>query len=326
MSIKDIIKNIDIINRLGKNINIKKEFRRDAKDFCENYMFSAKTYNHLEYQALLLIHSLEKGMCSEKIRPFGNDKVKELLLNLRSLEEIPNADKMTVFSMGVSILRKWIDCYSVNKWEENDTVHEARKFIEKHNSASTLDVGKITLTDFGNNISDYLSFLQSRHSIRKYAARSLLEEDVEYCVKAALAAPSACNRQMCKIYHVDQGAKKKLLDDKIIGIGGFDTNYINYFIFTFDMAAFSFYGERNQGYFNVGLFSMNFANALHYKGIGSCFLQWSNNGKDDEFVRKELGISKSERIVVVLAAGYYPDKVDVPASHRKTIGEVYKKL
>ena len=160
--------------------------------------------------------------------------------------------------------------------------------------------------------------------MREFSDKKISKDDIKYCVEAAIASPSACNRQMCKVYQVSSHENIELLSNVIMGLGGFEKKGINYFVFTYDIAAFSFYGERNQGYFNTGLFAMNFVNALHFKGIGSCFLQWANTAKEDEMVRKKLNIPNGERIVVVLAAGYYADETLCPCSYRKNVDEIYK--
>ena len=71
---------------------------------------------------------------------------------------------------------------------------------------------------------------------------------------------------------------------------------------------------------------MNFVNALHFKGIGSCFLQWGNKHSQEVRIKKQLGIPKDEKIVIAIAAGYYKNNTLVPKSYRKRIEELYKKI
>ena len=128
---------------------------------------------------------------------------------------------------------------------------------------------------------------------------------------------------MIKILEVADQAKASKLKDALMGLGGFDKDAVTLFVVTFDLNAFTFYGERNQGYLNAGLVAMRFADALHFKGIGSCFLQWGNTGAEEAAISKLLNLKDSERIAVVLGAGYYPDCTVVPYSHRKEISEIF---
>lgn len=90
--------------------------------------------------------------------------------------------------------------------------------------------------------------------------------------------------------------------------------------------AFAYSGERQQGLFNAGLCTMNFINGLHARGIGSCCLQWSNKHAEDLKVRKALELQDSERIAVVIAAGYYLEETVIPCSVRKSVDDIYKEI
>ena len=67
-----------------------------------------------------------------------------------------------------------------------------------------------------------------------------------------------------------------------IGKGDFYLEGVNTFIITFDLNGLQGPGNRNQGYFNVGLFSTNLVNAFHSLGIGTCYIQFSNSVKKEE--------------------------------------------
>ena len=150
------------------------------------------------------------------------------------------------------------------------------------------------------------------------------EIDIAKAIDMTLKTPTACNRQMCNIYYV----KNKKLSNFLVsigqGFGGFEKENLNIFVITFDVNANYFVGERNQGWFNTGLVSMNFVNALHSLGIGTCFVQFGNSHTEEERIKKTLNIPKNERIAVLLAAGYYDEKNLVTASPRKNIESIYK--
>ena len=70
-----------------------------------------------------------------------------------------------------------------------------------------------------------------------------------------------------------------------IGRGGFYLDRVNIFIITSDVNGLNCIGERNQGYFNSGLFSMNLVNAFHSIGIGSGFIQFHNSIEEEEYLK-----------------------------------------
>lgn len=69
---------------------------------------------------------------------------------------------------------------------------------------------------------------------------------------------------------------------------------------------------------------MNFVNGLHYRGIGSCFMQWANKHTDERFVKTELHIPECEKIAVVIGAGYYKESTIIPCSCRRDIYDILK--
>ena len=93
-----------------------------------------------------------------------------------------------------------------------------------------------------------------------------------------------------------------------VGKGGFYLEGVYTFIITFDINELISAGERNQGYFNAGLFSTNFVNAFHSLGIGACFIQFFNSVEEEEKLKKLNEIPSNERIAVILYVSYYDDK------------------
>lgn len=182
--------------------------------------------------------------------------------------------------------------------------------------------------EYGGSFTDlsekYYEVISTRHSVRNFKGDTLRPEDVEFAVNCFIETPTACNRQMCGLLYIKNPAIKKLLDKRLIGLPGFNTTNTQYFIITYDLAAFAYSGERQQGLFNAGLCATNFINGLHAKGIGSCCLQWSNKPSEDVEVRKALGLSDSERIGIVIGCGYYNDTNTIPCSARKNIKDIYR--
>ena len=264
-----------------------------------------------------------------KLRPFGDKKVKTIMDLIIKYENMTN-DYNMAYTYALNILNKWCDVYKDNNWTTYNVYKETSEFVYARKERLTADlVGarEYEKNEFEKYLGfDYLDAIKTRHSLRKYSNKPLLKEDIEYCINAAIQSPSACNRQMCYIYRIIDDQKKQILDDSIMGVGGLDKNNINYFVITFDISAFSFYGERNQGYLNAGLFAMNFVNALHFKGIGSCFLQWGNKHTETDMIIKKLEIPENEIIAVIVAAGYYPNKCKIPYSLRKKNDIIYKEI
>ena len=133
-------------------------------------------------------------------------------------------------------------------------------------------------------------------------------EDIKEAIEIAKYTPSPCNRQYIKIHYYKGGKVKENVFKYSIGKTGFYLEGVNTFIITFDVNGLNWPGERNQGYFNAGLFSMNLVNAFHSIGIGTCFIQFANTVEEEEKLKHINKIPSNERIAVILFAGYYDDK------------------
>ena len=323
---KEKLKKIPFLVILNKKIKFKKEYKKDYKFFLENYSYSNPTKSKIEYNMILEVHKLEKGMACINPRPFGVNKVKELMRLIIEYEKISN-EKSYSYNLANSALLNYTKFYEEHGWKNTDEYKIISRFISKKRDFDYIEVGSFDLKKkaiIKDASIDYDKFLSSRRSIRNFSSTKLKKEDIEKAVKMAIKTPTACNRQMCKIYYINNDEKKDVVTKYAQGVGLFDLTNVNYFIITFDISANYFIGERNQGWFNSGLFSMNFANALHSLGIGSCFIQFGNSFEEEEKLKKILNIPESERIAVILTAGYYDEISKIPYSTRKDLKEIFK--
>lgn len=325
MNIKEKLKKIPAINSIKDNLK-SLEFAKDRKFFMENYMYS-KPMNKkkIEYELLLEIHKLEKGFASTKPRPFGIDKVRKII----TLLEIYKKEKYEMgFSsnLAYSSLEEYLKFYESKNWKDKKEYSLVKEFMSNNNSYITLPVGAVDIhkENFIKDSSiDYSKFLDSRKSVRNFSNKNLKESDITKAINMAIKTPTACNRQMCNIYFMKNDNSKKIIEKYAQGLGLFNLENANYFLITFDISANYFIGERNQGWFNAGLMTMNFVNSLHSLGIGSCCIQFGNSFDEEKKIKKILNIPKSERIAIIICCGYYDDISRVPYSTRKNIRDIY---
>ena len=105
MNLRQILKANPFVKRLGKKINIDRAFKKDSADFKKYYVEEAVLNNDFSYSIMLLVHSLEKGMCMPNPRPFGVEKVHELISYLKSMESLSLNE--FEYRLGLSILDSW---------------------------------------------------------------------------------------------------------------------------------------------------------------------------------------------------------------------------
>lgn len=326
--IKKIIRKIPILKYIKMQYKLM-DFNKDKRFFKKNYMYSKPvTKEKIEYDMLLEIHKLEKGFAVTKnLRPFGSEKIKKIISDIELYRKM-NFEKGFAYNLACSALEEYLKFYKANNWDKYEEYKVVNLFMKNNLEYLYIPVGafdykKEDFLDIINN-TDYDNFISCRRSIRNFSPKKLDENDIKKAISMAIKTPTACNRQMCKIYFAKSQNAKNTVEKYAQGLGLFDLTNANYFILTFDISANYFVGERNQGWFNSGLVTLNFINSLHSLGIGSCCIQFGNNFKDELEFKKILNIPKSERIAVIITAGYYDEISRIPFSSRKNIKDIYE--
>ena len=277
---------------------IEKEFLYDKNFYMLNKMYASKDNrgNGNGYNIILNTHTLEKGLSHFELRPFGKQKIKIIIGLLKKQLDFANYERLFSFINGINSLREYKKVYDQHKWTNQPEYQEVTEFLIKYEKIIEQKTGAYVMTkeELKNDYDiDYNKFIKSRHSTRNY-----------------------------KNYY-SKGKMRQNVIDYSIGKGGLYLEGVNTFILTFDTNGLTGAGERNQGYFNAGLFSTNFVNALHSLGIGTCFIQFANSVEEEEKLKKLNEIPSSERIAVILYAGYYDDKSIFCVSPRKDFEDYF---
>jgi nitroreductase len=315
------LKNIPTLNdiRLTKRMN--DEFKYDFTFYEKNNMMASRTTNTLSYNILLICHSIEKGMSIENPKFFGEEKIRRIM----ELTNMISDKDVYAYNIGMSTIKEYIEFGKKHKFLDNPIYDELSEYI-KGKDFKKVPIGAhiVDKKEILKNKNDFHSILKNRHSVRKYDKKKIPDKLIEEIIELASNSPSACNRQMIKAYYVKSNEGKELIKKYGQGFSTFNTDNANFFVITFDLGAHHVIGERNQGYFNAGLFSMNLVNILHSYEIGACFVQFANSSQDEEYIKENLGIPQSERIAVFISFGYYEDKCTILYSDRKPVKDILK--
>jgi nitroreductase len=188
------------------------------------------------------------------------------------------------------------------------------------------ETGGVELTgrdEIANAITlDFSGFLRRRHSIRQYAPDPVDPSLIREAVADAQTAPSVCNRQTCRAYAFTEREDIAKLLTLQSGNTGFAQEIPVLFVITADMGQMNLLGERYQGWIDGGLFAMTLALALHARGLGACFLNWSVPSARDRELRKLIGIPDAELVITMMACGHLKSRFAVPVSQRKPLDAV----
>lgn len=275
--------------------------------------------------ALLLSHSLEKGMSLNAPRDrFGEEKVRELLNILENLET------GFEYNVSMSILQEF---FSTHKHKDSVFGELEKTFMqirERHAfqelPAGVDYVGREALLE--QLKIDFAGFARSRHDIRKTTSQTIRRRDIENAIRIASSAPSACNRQPVKVYYSLDKEKSQRLGEIVSGNKSFCRDMANYCAIVVDNSYFaSRPDEFRQSYLNAGIFLTYFTLALHSLSIGSCIMQFTGLVENaDQRSRRLLKLRENEQVVAVVGYGYYPKVIKYSKAARRDINELGKEF
>lgn len=175
-------------------------------------------------------------------------------------------------------------------------------------------------------LSSFTALAIARRSVREYCPDPVAIEILTRAVQAAQQAPSACNRQPCKLLVISSDKQKNALLSHQNGNRGFGHLAPQVAILTADENCFFDASERHEPYVDGGLFAMGFILSLREQGVGSCCLNWCVSPTTDESVHRLFDIPQSQRIIMLIAIGYPTTDCLVPRSPRRAIGEILQIL
>ena len=299
-------------------------------DYYVFLFYSSIIFNKKSHKLLALItynyHTIEKGLSMQDIRyKFGINKVRTLISRISNYIKLGYDTTDTQFIAGCNVLLKYYDLHQDNNIDISQ--YFPRNDYNKLLKYRYDEVGGTIQHDCNNYFSksdnNYEEFSKSRHSIRSFSDRPVETTKIIESIEIAKYCPSACNRQSSKVYFIDNPYKvKKILQTQ----GGTNATipHINQLlVISSDRGFFFTSGERNQHLIDGGIFLESMLLSLHHLKIATCPLHWSLNYWKEKSVKRMLSLSKSEKIIALIAIGYIDNQFKTPASQRKNIQELF---
>ncbi|PKG63484.1 MULTISPECIES: nitroreductase family protein [Pseudoalteromonas] len=272
-------------------------------------------------------HRIEKAFSLPCPRfGFGEVVIRRLSKNLDLYSS--RFQKDNIFYIGVGALKAYKEFHLLNSAElPSFFTDESKKFSQEDlENAQCNQVGYTQpekITDAEKL--EYLNFSMKRKSCRNYdTTKSLTIDDslINDVLKAAITAPSVCNRQHWHVHFFKNDKKDEILKYQN-GNTGFSKNIPMLALVTSDLRSFYSANERNQGYTDGGLFSMNLMYALQAHGLASCPLNWCSSYLNERRFRAHNFIPKNEIVIMAIALGYADDSAVYAKSPRLAVENFY---
>lgn len=282
----------------------------------------------LKRKALLLSHSLEREMSiPNERRGAGSHRAKELAQVAEALLSEENSGvPQFELSESVSVLASWYYWQKELGLNVEEDYQEIGMLTDEYSKRFGMNPAKsgailLGVDSYTLPFDEIEKFISSRRSIRQFSSRPVSVDTIRRAVELAQRAPSACNRQTCRVY-IPIGAAETVVSNSVRGKRGFENHIHQWAVVTCDRALY-LNSEAFQWYLDGGIFIYSLLLSLHALGVESCVHQWlpMDAGKD---VRKSLGISEFEAICGVIAFGYPDKETRVLTAQRRQLDDVLK--
>ena len=288
-----------------------------------NAMFNTDNdIQKMQYTLLRENHVIEKGMSMSNPRKgFGQGKVSALIKRLRKYNNhYGNYDKsFLIYPLST------IKAYITYQQQDNVDIQNIENDFHELCKEAGINAEELKLTAGINIISseslqrdaksDFVSLLNSRHSIRYFKDELPEKEKLEKALEMASRTPSACNRQAWHTHFYFGTTCHQLLKMQG-GCNGFEENIHCCIVVTADMKGFLDY-EPFQCYIDGGLYAMNLINALHYEGLGTIPLSCGFYHTKLKEIHKTFDIPENETLIVIIGCGNLTDEIKIAVSSRK---------
>ncbi len=271
-----------------------------------------------------MYHVVEKGLTMPGRRlGFGQAAVSNLARRVIGFRKM-YGENCSEYKHAVAVLAEY---YKLHEQEQVELLRSTKEALEEClNGVVPSAQPRMTPEAYwGANKSDFAAFSTSRHSVRHYGKGSVPLEDIEAAVALANNAPSACNRQPCKVYCVQESGKMAKLLQIQGGNRGFGHLADKVLVLTCNRRAFM-PNEPLSVYVNGGIYLMNLAYSLHYYKIAHCILTWVPTPENDILAHELLGIDMAEAVIALLTCGVLPADFMHALSPKKKVNETFSLL
>lgn len=288
-----------------------------------HWKIGGNTEVQLTSELLFQFHKIEKGLVLPGPKRFFGEEPARAVIKLLSAwdtNSLPRANPVYLGALETlqAYKSRLID-YSLDK--DNKILPLLTDFLQKNplRAPSLITPQKLQTLSHSSHLpyENFKDLALARRSVRSFDPQQVPVDRIHTALELALLSPSACNRQPCKVYLVQDESKKKELLALQNGNRGFGHLIPTLAIIVADTGVFFDASERHEPYIDGGLFSMSFMYALASQGVATCCLNWCVAPENDKQLKRLLGIPANEVVVMLMAVGHPAEETYVPKSPRK---------
>lgn len=299
------------------------DFRRYGR--AMTWRTGRRDYWKISSELIFQHHKLEKGLClPPPLRFFGKDAVNKTLDLMAEWRKAELRRDHPVYLAALDILKAYRARLDVTPPPESfgpRLIARIDATLADFSAATSLPTPILPPAMPQDAAKVLHEIALGRRSVRAYDGKPVDFTLVEQALGIAQLAPSACNRQPCRIHFYDQRKDIDALLRLQNGNSGFGQTIPLLAVVTADCSSFFGMVERIEPVLDAGLFLSPFLLALQANGLSSCCLNWCVPPERDQKAHEIGKIPAEQQIVTFLAIGTHEPDVKVPRSHRRPLAD-----
>ncbi len=298
--------------------------KESKKEFNRNLIEYGKTSSMLRRN----IHRLEKGLImKDKKSFFAEGYINKTLSILEDVSELKNYSREEL-KWAFEVLENFF-----NECSGSDIIEAASKRFSRIQREFTSYGVEVfvpqKVKEYEKNLinfSDLNQFMTNRKSVRWFNNKEINKQKVISAINSSASAPSACNRIPYKFYTSFNKSTVKKIADCAGGASTFSENIPCIMAIAGDLSFYEYERDRHLIYIDSSLATMQLILALKSLGMHTCTINWPDDSKKDESIRKLVPLKKSERVIMLLAIGYGDLEEKTPYSQKKDSALIFEEV
>lgn len=270
------------------------------------------------------IHRLEKGLSMQpRAQIFATEYIVETVEAYRGLRLSRGGDA-TELIWAEDVLQTFFEVV-----EDSPEVLEARARFNAlarlaNRPPEDIPAARKTLPESRVDYETFLGLCRQRKSVRWFLPHRPSRETIEYALRAALLAPSACNRQPFLFRYFDDPEEASRIAKIAMGTAGYADQIPALVVVLGDFSCFPSMRDRHVPYIDASLASMQFMLALETLGLASCAINWPDISGRERRMREALRLPPHLRPIMLIALGLPDPNGVVPHSAKKPTSSVLR--
>ncbi len=316
------------LQTLKNEHRVRSYFKIQSRNINRYFAFPDNTgKRQLETQLLFFSHQLEKGLSHSDFRSgFGKRPLGMIAGILNAYQEEKYDSNSFELKVTFAVLKAYRDKHVSNNLPLPSAFAAIYEKYRTQIDNAEADLGGVAETR--ENVEyekTYSNVIEKRISIREFADTPVDVKSLNKALELSVHAPSVCNRQSQQVRVV---TNPELIHQALRVQGGWN-GYADppaLILITTHLSSFNNAVERNEPYVDGGIYSMVLLGALEDQNLAACPLNAMFSKEQDEAMRRILGVTREEALVMFIALGNKPESVLHPVSRRRDYTSIVKYL